>query len=280
MAHQRGGEHANKLIETYMLAEHREPKDFRSFLYLTQVLQGDAIKIAMEAHRRDMPYCMGSLFWQHNDCWPVASWSSRDYYGRWKAQHYFARKAYSDILLSPLVVEGNLRVYAVSDRREPLQTVLSVEVWKLEGGKVSALEKQIQINPNTSSCVFEEQLDRLLDGASPQDVVVHVYLKEDDRKCYANNCFLAAQKEMAYAPATIRKDIRSVEGGFEVTLQSNRFARAVYLCSDNFETTFSDNYIDLLPGEPVTLMVRTALSQEDFEKSLSVYDLYEACRKN
>ena len=80
--------------------------------------------------------------------------------------------------------------------------------------------------------------------------------------------------------ATIRKDIRPVEGGFEVTLQSNRFARAVYLCSDNFETTFSDNYIDLLPGEPVTLMVRTALSQEDFEKSLSVYDLYEACRKN
>ncbi|WP_445323191.1 beta-mannosidase [Phocaeicola sp. HCN-40430] len=280
MAHQRGGEHANKLIETYMLAEHREPKDFRSFLYLTQVLQGDAIKIAMEAHRRDMPYCMGSLFWQHNDCWPVASWSSRDYYGRWKAQHYFARKAYSDILLSPLVVEGNLRVYAVSDRREPLQTVLSVEVWKLEGGKFSALEKQIQVNPNTSSCVFEEQLDRLLDGASPQDVVVHVYLKEDGRKCYANNCFLAAQKEMAYAPATIRKDIRPVEGGFEVTLQSNRFARAVYLCSDSFETTFSDNYIDLLPGEPVTLMVRTALSQGDFEKSLSVYDLYEACRKN
>ena len=67
---------------------------------------------------------------------------------------------------------------------------------------------------------------------------------------------------------------------FKCFLQLQSFGRAVYLCSDNFETTFSDNYIDLLPGEPVTLMVRTALSQEDFEKSLSVYDLYEACRKN
>ena len=66
---------------------------------MSHVLQGDAIKTAIEAHRRDKPYCWGSLFWQHNDCWPVASWASRDWYGRWKAQHYFARPAFDDILV-------------------------------------------------------------------------------------------------------------------------------------------------------------------------------------
>ncbi len=68
MAHQRGGSHANGLIEWYLLNEYRKPKDFPNFLYMGQLLQGDAIKTAIEAHRRDMPYCMGTLYWQHNDC--------------------------------------------------------------------------------------------------------------------------------------------------------------------------------------------------------------------
>lgn len=103
MSHQRGGEHANNLIKSYLLNEYHEPRDFESFLYASQILQGDAIKTAIEAHRRDKGYCWGSLYWQHNDCWPVASWSSRDWYGVWKAQHYFARYAFADILISPIL---------------------------------------------------------------------------------------------------------------------------------------------------------------------------------
>lgn len=277
MAHQRGGAHANKLIETYMLNGYREPKDFRSFLYLTQVLQGDAIKTAMEAHRRDMPYCMGSLFWQHNDCWPVASWSSRDYYGRWKAQHYFARKAYRDVLLSPISDGQSLKVYAVSDRWKAFSATLSVEVWKLAGGKAGTFTRRIRVKPNTSTCVFEEELKDLLNGLSEKEVVLHVYLQEGDKKQYANNCFLTSQKEMAYPQVEISRSIRPVEGGFEVTLQSDGFARAVCLSSEDADCAFSDNYIDLLPDEPVTLTVRTARSQEEFEKGLSVYHLYDAC---
>lgn len=277
MAHQRGGAHANKLIEIYMLKDYREPKDFRSFLYMTQVLQGDAIKTAMEAHRRDMPYCMGSLFWQHNDCWPVASWSSRDYYGRWKAQHYFARKAYDDVLLSPIAADGHLKVYAVSDRRKVLPSVLVVEVRKLKGGTAAAFTRKVRIAPNTSACVFDEPLDALLQGVSDREVVVHVYLKEEGRKLYANNYFLASQKDMQYAPAHIERSVRPIEGGFEVTLQSDSFARAVCLLSADFGCSFSDNYMDLLPGEPVTLTVRTALPQDEFEKGLSVCHLYDAC---
>ena len=77
---------------------------------MNHVLQGDAIKTAIESHRRQMPYNMGTLFWQHNDCWPVASWASRDYYGRWKAQHYYVRKAYDDILISSVVEGDDLKV--------------------------------------------------------------------------------------------------------------------------------------------------------------------------
>jgi beta-mannosidase len=61
-------------------------------------MQADGVRLAMEAHRRAMPYCMGSLYWQINDCWPVASWSSIDYFGRWKALHYTARRIFAPVI--------------------------------------------------------------------------------------------------------------------------------------------------------------------------------------
>ena len=78
----------NERILTYMLRWYPEPKDFSSFVYLSQVLQAEAIKLGAEHLRRQRPNTMGSLYWQLNDCWPVASWASIDYYGRWKALHY------------------------------------------------------------------------------------------------------------------------------------------------------------------------------------------------
>lgn len=105
------------------------------------LLQGDAIKTAIEAHRRDMPYCMGSLFWQHNDCWPVASWSSRDYYGRWKAQHYFTKKAFTDILVSPIADNETLDVFIVSDRLKPTPGQLDIRVMDLQGNVLYEYKK-------------------------------------------------------------------------------------------------------------------------------------------
>ena len=93
-----------------------EPKDFASFLYVSQVLQAEGIKIGAEHFRRSRPETMGSIFWQLNDCWPVASWSSIDYYGRWKALQYYARRFYAPILVSPHVEDGALKIYIVSDK--------------------------------------------------------------------------------------------------------------------------------------------------------------------
>ena len=85
----------NERILTYMLREYPEPRDFASFVYLSQVQQAEAIKVGAEHLRRNRPRTMGALFWQLNDCWPVASWSSIDYFGRWKALQYYARRFYA-----------------------------------------------------------------------------------------------------------------------------------------------------------------------------------------
>lgn len=274
MAHQRGGAHANGLIETYLLNEYRQPKNFPAFLYMNHVLQGDAIKTAIEAHRRDMPYCMGTLFWQHNDCWPVASWASRDYYGRWKAQHYFTRQAFRDLLVSPIAEEGKLQVYIVSDRMAACSATLEVKVMKLTGGElVNSFRKQVKVAPNASSKLFSIALDEALKGTPQEDVFIHAQLTEKGAPAYANNYFLVKQKEVNYPKATITRSIRPVAGGYEVTLSSDNFARAVFLAIGDAESSFTDNYFDILPGGEVTVMVGTALPQPKFEKQLQVVSL-------
>ncbi len=90
----------NGTIEEYMLRHYRKPKDFSSFLYVSQLLQAYGITTGIEAHRKNRKRCMGSLYWQINDCWPVASWSSIDYYGKWKALHYGVKKSFKKTILS------------------------------------------------------------------------------------------------------------------------------------------------------------------------------------
>lgn len=281
MSHQRGGTKANQRINDFLLSDYRQPKDFRSFTYMSQLLQADAMKMAMEAHRRDMPYCMGSLVWQHNDCWPVASWSSRDYYGRWKAQHYFTVKSFADLLVSPILVGDELKIEIVSDRLKTTSGTLKVRALKLNGqGVVKEVIKKISVPANTSTVVYTEKLKTLLGGVPKEDLVVHVSYKDKTDKEYTNNYFLTKQKDIRYADARINKEIATIEGGYEVTLQSDVFARGVFLSVEgDIDNFISDNYMDLLSGESVKVKVTTKLPPAEFADRLRVMSFTDAILK-
>ena len=268
MSHQRGGDHANGLIETYLLNEYKKPRDFRAFLYINHVLQGDAIKTAIESHRRQMPYNMGTLFWQHNDCWPVASWASRDYYGRWKAQHYYVRKAYDDILISSVVEGDDLKVYAVSDRLENTSGRLQLQVCQFDGTVVHHWGKSVGISGNDSRVCFSAPLAKLLEGANRGTVYVRVDYTDKSGRVYHNNYCLGKQKDMDYPKVDLQTEVRSIEGGYEVTVSADKFARAVCLSVADNESVYSDNYFDVQPKSSVQVQVRTRLSAEAFNGSL------------
>lgn len=268
MSHQRGGDHANGLIETYLLNEYKKPRDFRAFLYMNHVLQGDAIKTAIESHRRQMPYNMGTLFWQHNDCWPVASWASRDYYGRWKAQHYYVRKAYDDILISSVVEGDDLKVYAVSDRLENTSGRLQLQVCQFDGTVVHHWGKSVGISGNDSRVCFSAPLAKLLEGANRGTVYVRVDYTDKSGRVYHNNYCLGKQKDMDYPKVDLQTEVRSIEGGYEVTVSADKFARAVCLSVADNESVYSDNYFDVQPKSSVQVQVRTRLSAEAFNASL------------
>ena len=150
-----------------MLREYPEPKDFASFVYLSQVQQAEAIKFGAEHLRRDRPRTMGALFWQLNDCWPVASWSSIDYFGRWKALQYYARRFYGDLLASPYAHDGAVDVYIVSDKLQATEGEVRMRLLTFDGKTLLDKTQAVHIPPQSSS-VYMTLSDAELVGAQKQ----------------------------------------------------------------------------------------------------------------
>lgn len=270
MAHQRAGSYANNLIREYMADEFRVPDNFEDFLYVGMILQGDAIKTAMEAHRRDMPYCMGTLVWQHNDCWPVASWAGRDYYGRWKAQQYFARKAYRDILVSPLVKGDTLNVNIVSDRRTAVRGTLALKAMTLDGKVIWQKNFKTTARPLESRKIFASDIRPILGDYTRGQVIFTTEFTTGDAEPYTNIAYACRQKYMDYAKPRFSVKVELADDGFDVTVGTDVFARGVFLSIDGIENFFSDNYFDILPGCERKIRVNTSISRDEFVKQLKI----------
>jgi beta-mannosidase len=253
LSHQRHPR-GNQLVRTYMERDFRVPKDFGAFLYLSQVLQATVIKFGAEAHRRAWPYNAGSLYWQLDDCWPVASWSGIDYYGRWKALQYAARRFFAPVLVSAVEESGNLRVYVVNDRRTDVKAHLTLRLVDLDGKELSRRELGVVAKPTSSAVVWSTWKRDVLHGADPSHVVFVAELSEEGGAPLGRDLFTFVKtRDLALPTPELQLAVQSTAAGATVRVTARRFARAVYLSTTTGAGTFSDNFFDLLPGESVTV---------------------------
>lgn len=258
-----------------MLKEYRKPLDFEKFLHVGMLLQGDAIKIAIESHRRNMPYCMGSLFWQHNDCWPVASWSSRDYYGNWKAQHYFAKKAFKDILVTSTIKDNKLDVYCVSDRLIPSNGILEVTSMTLDGKVVYSERKLVTVDSNSSKLISEYDLNLLKKSYDNNNLMVYLKLFVDGID-YDNIRLLSSNKDLNLLKPDISVDFEDKDCAIELILSSKVFVRGVYLSIPDANYFFEDNYFDIVPGLEKKVLLKTDKSVDYLKKYLKITSLFDS----
>jgi beta-mannosidase len=279
-AHQKnkGG---NERILTYMLREYRQPKDFASYVYLSQVQQAEIIKIGAEHLRRQRPRTMGSLYWQLNDCWPVASWASIDYYGRWKALHYYARRFYDDVLISPFLHDDKVDVYAVSDKLQPLSGTIHMRLLDFSGNSLLEQTKDVQVPAQSNAIYFTVDTGALAAKGDPHRSFLVFDLEVNGKRVSRNLIFfdVTHNLELPVAPK-IETTINQNEAGYTVTLQATKLARNVYLSFGNLDANISDNYFDLLPGEPVTLRVTSAAALEELKGAMKVISLTQAFNPN
>jgi beta-mannosidase len=271
-AHQKntGG---NERILTYMLREYREPKDFASFVYLSQVQQAEAIKTGAEHFRRLRPRTMGALYWQLNDCWPVASWSSIDYTGRWKALQYYAVRFFGDVLVSPFHHDGKVEVFGVNDQLTPMRASLRRRLLDFNGKVLSTSSKDVELPAQSSTALTTDVDTELLGGADPTRAFAVYELIADGKTLSRNEIFFRQMRDLRLPEPKIEP---RWSGANEITLTSPVLARHVAFTFGDLDVHASDNYFDLLPGEPITVRFDTKASMDDVRKAMKITTLVDA----
>ena len=285
LAHQKNNE-GNSIIHDYLLKDYSEPKDFASFLYVSQVLQAEGIKIGAEHFRRSRPETMGSIFWQLNDCWPVASWSSIDYYGRWKALQYYARRFYAPILVSPHVEDGSLKVYIVSDKTVVTPATLRVRLMDFDGNVLLEESQPVDVAPLASKDYLDWPLKKLADAgaANTSRVFVVADLQTGGATDFAMNgkqisrnlAYLAPVKEIHLKPAQLKVETTGAQGSYKIRIGSPVLARSVYLTFGDLDVKVSDNYFDIMPGETVEITATSSATLDAIKAQLKVISLTDA----
>ena len=269
----------NERILSYMLRWYPEPKDFPSFVYLSQVLQAEAIKVGAEHLRRQRPNTMGSLYWQLNDCWPVASWASIDYYGRWKALQYYARRFYDEVIVSPFAHDGKVDVYVVSDKLQPLSGQVRTRLLDFSGKVISDKTQDVQVPAQSSAVYFTLDEKDLLANADPKKSFLVFDLAIGGAEVSRNLIFFDTMHNLDLPTAVhIDTSLDNSSGGYAVTLRSPVLARSVYISFDDLDVETSDNYFDLLPGEAVTVKLKapSSVSLDQLKASMQVISLTDA----
>ena len=263
----------NDLIRTYMERDYVVPEKFEDFVYIGLVLQGHGMRHGMEAHRRNRPYCMGTLYWQLNDSLPVVSWSSIDYYGNWKALHYQAKRAFAPLLVNAIQEGDSLSVYLISDLLEK-QSQLTLEMKVIDfNGKTLDKEvvRAVEVPANVSYCIFRKPLSEWVTSEHRKNSFLLLALKDKTGKKIAEEVyFFNKTKDLELPRSNVSMKVKQSDGKCEVTLSSSKLAKDVFIQIPVQGARFSDNFFDLLPGENKKITITSPDIKKGEQQNITV----------
>jgi beta-mannosidase len=269
----------NQRLLLYIRQEYGEPKDFPSFVYLSQVMQAEGIELAAEHLRSARPQSMGSLYWQLNDVWPGPSWASIDYYGRWKALQYHARRFYAPVDVVPIRRDGKTQVFAVSDRTTEFDASLRTRVLDLDGKLLHEESRPVHTAALASTIAATLTDAQLLKGADPRRTVALFELLEHGAPVARHLLYFGAARTLALPNPELDAQLTDSGHGIVLTVQAKHLARAVWIDFGALDVRLSDNAFDLLPGERVEIRIDGAADIESLRRALQLRSLFDATKK-
>lgn len=276
--HQRN-QAANGKILSYLSQTFRYPNSFDDLLYASQLMQAEAIRYGVEHWRRNRGRCMGAIIWQLNDIWPVASWASIDYYGRWKALHYAAKRFFAPVMISaeeegelsqnpkineyhPAPLEKSFRLNVCN---ETLRDVTGEVVWALRtpDGAIVRQNQQTLTIPAMSA----KWLDKVdCADASLTGHYVSFAFVVDDVAVSEGTCIFCAPKHFEFVDPRLTVETC----GDTLVVTSHAYAKQVWLESEDADLLLDDNAFDMNPG---TKVVRVVKGTAEKVRVRSVWDL-------
>ena len=258
----------NDRIRNSFARNFREPKDMDAVLYLSQVQQALAIRTAVEWWRSLRPRCMGTLYWQLNDNWPVASWSSIEYGGKWKHLHYQARRFYAPLAVFAVPVDdGTASVKVLNDLAETVDAEVTAEFWSFDGRILRSKTQRISLAPDSAT-------DWGGGALAASDVTESAFLVmtlKTKHGVFRNDWMFDYYKACDLAEA----NVTAAFDGFKVTLSTDKPAFFVWASTNGVRGEFSDNSLTLLPNRPVEIRFapKGKVSSDEFRRAFSVRHL-------
>jgi beta-mannosidase len=267
-----------KTIQDYMDSYYRKPKDFESYIYVSQVMQAEGIKTAIEAHRSTKPYCMGTLYWQYNDCWPVTSWSSMDYYQNPKALEYVVHNAYSKYVLSAQKAnDGTFIIKTVSDDMDTLHAMIKIELVDFDGDVLKSDSGKCVITNAKSEIVFRAEMNELTKNIYTPNAFLKMELLNDGQVLTQNIFYFDWPKLLTLHKTKI--DYTLVSSGrdeYKLTLSTVSLAKNVYVSFGESDAKMSDNFFDLLPKQEKTISIISSTSLKDLIEAIKIESLVDS----
>ncbi len=265
-------------IDLYLDREKLEPVNLDEYIYMSQLIQAQGIGLGIEAQHSAMPYCMGSLYWQLNDVWPVTSWSSIDSKGVWKALHYRAKELFAPVSLSILAEADSLKISVINDRQKPISGSLSLQSISFDGSPSKADARAIEVGANSVWQIKKNQNDLGLPQQTHNSLLAAKFV-DSDGQSYSDYQFFAPYGSLKLLPSTIDTEIVETESGLNLHLKSAVFTAFVQLSIATEGAHFSDNFFHLFPGEEKSVSVKTKLSANDFKKQLNILTINNILNK-
>jgi beta-mannosidase len=263
-------------IDAYMKRDYPFPIDFEHYIYVSQLLQARSLKIAIEAHRRAKPYCMGSLYWQLNDCWPVTSWSSMDYYNQFKASHYQAKRSFQDIILSIVETDSECLVYAISDVLQKHSGLFSYGLYNLKGEKITENQFQVFLDSNASNlvCKLSKKAWKHFDK---NNLLLKCELEIENYKNENPTVFhyFAKPKDLKLLKPKIDIKVTQEKDFQQITLQSDVLVKDLYIQIKGENINLRDNFFDLLPGQTKYINLYSDHQVKDLKRKIKVMSLVD-----
>jgi beta-mannosidase len=272
----------NEKIMFYLSQYFKLPKDFESMLYVSQLIQAESVRYGVEHWRRNRGRCMGAVYWQLNDCWPVASWSSIDCFGRWKALHYAAKRFFSPVLASACEEGARISLHVTNDTFKKVEAKLR---WKLRDAHseiIGCNEKFIEIMPLSAQKFEELDFGHIIDKDNEKSRCYLEYELEGENEIVSQGTVLfVPAKHFEFISPEIEMNVEEKENSFIIHVSSNAFAKFVELEIKSEDAVFSDNYFDLSAGCVKKIVIEKRhlsgnLHLDEFKRKLVVRSMYDS----
>ncbi|MBQ3529126.1 MAG: glycoside hydrolase family 2 protein [Oscillospiraceae bacterium] len=261
----------NSKILGYLADNYLYPHSFEALVYASQLLQADAIKYGVEHFRRCRPYCMGSLYWQFNDCWPVCSWSSIDYFGRYKALHYAAKKFYSPVAIALFLDDNKLTINISNETMHNFAGEVRVYHCDSDFNTICRFTETVSVSQLTSEDVFTGVF-------SPSDIYneyIYADLYDNDGSFIMRQTALFVKpKQYSWKKPIIESEVYLQDDKITIDIKADTFAKGVYIDFDNMDLILSDNYFDITNSDTYRVTASGEYNIQDLKDNLRIMSVY------